>query len=40
MDMQASRLRFKYALRQCRCDEEQNRADALARSLHRFLEGQ
>ena len=34
MDMQTTRLRFKYALRQCRCDEEQNRADALARSLH------
>ena len=34
MDIQATRLRFKYALRQCRCDEEQNRADALARSLH------
>ena len=34
MDMQATRLRFKYALLQCRCDEEQNRADALARSLH------
>ena len=34
MDMRTTRLRFKYALRQCRCDEEQNRADALARSLH------
>ena len=34
MDMRATRLRFKYALRQCRCDEEQNRAGALARSLH------
>ena len=34
MDMRATRLRFKYALRQCQFDEEQNRADALARSLH------
>ena len=34
MDMRTTRLRFKYALRQCRCDEEQNRADALARTLH------
>ena len=34
MDMRTTRLRFKYALRQCRCKEEQNRADALARSLH------
>ena len=34
MDMRTTRLRFKYALRQCRCDEEQNRTDALARSLH------
>ena len=34
MAMRTTRLRFKYALRQCRCNEEQNRADALARSLH------
>ena len=34
MDMRATRLRFKYALRQCRCDEEHNRAEALALSLH------
>ena len=26
-------IQFKYALRQCRSDEEMNRADALARSL-------
>ena len=33
MDMRTTRLQFKYALRQCRSDEEMNRADALARSL-------
>ena len=34
MYMRTTRLQFKYALRQCRIDEEMNRADALARSLH------
>ena len=32
-DMRVSRLRFKYALRQCRSNEEMMRADALALSL-------
>ena len=32
--MQATQLRFKYALRQCRCNEEQNRVGALVQSLH------
>ena len=32
MDMRTTRLQFKYALRQCRSDEEMNRVDALARS--------
>ena len=34
MDMRITRLQFKYALRQCRMDEDMIRADALARSLH------
>ena len=33
-DMQTSRLRFKYALRQCQSNDEIMRADALARSLY------
>ena len=33
-DMRTSRLRFKYALRQCQNNDETMRADALARSLY------
>ena len=33
-DMRTSRLKFKYAFRQCRNNEEMMRADALARSLY------
>ena len=33
-DMRTSRLRFKYALRQCQSNDEIMRADALARSLY------
>ena len=33
-DMRTSRLRFKYALRQCQNNDEIMRADALARSLY------
>ena len=33
-DMRTSRLRFKYALRQCQSNGEIMRADALARSLY------
>ena len=33
MDMRTTRLQIKYALKQCRSDEEMNRANALARSL-------
>ena len=33
-DMRASRLKFKYAFRQCRNNDEMVRADALARSLY------
>ena len=32
-DMRVSRLRFKYAFRQCRANEDMMRADALAHSL-------
>ena len=34
MDMRTTRLQLKYALWQCRMDEEMIRADCLARSLH------
>ena len=33
-DTQTSRLRFKYALRQCQSNNEIMRADALTRSLY------
>ena len=44
LDMRATRLKYKYALQQCRYDEEQNRASALILSLYckyatNFLKG-
>ena len=33
--MKESRRKFKYALRQCKSDEEQHRADAIAAALHK-----